>query len=239
MNEGISVEDFVSLLGFSVENGRKNGWLEESEVLFSGDCIKRKTCARIVHEFLKKEMNEPDEENVDCALTLKDLYDCRICVNHIMQVYSKGIMESRIEGDILIFKNEEIISEEEALKIVARIFEKEKRLLRERKSDFLPGKKSFSEIIGKSEDGINLSEIDMPTYIIDVRPHYMYEKEHIDNSLNIPFTEIVREGKKALGNLLDSQAQFFLYCENGYLNEIAQRALISDGVENVFRFCKD
>lgn len=232
MNRDISVKDFVALLGFSLEKGRDGGWLEESDVLFSDNPLSRKTCARMIHEFLKKELKETDESNIDSALVLKDLYDCRVCVNHIMQVFSKGIMEPKSLGNDLVFGNEEKVSYQEAMQIVSRIFEKKSRVIFDDSDDIFPGELSYNEVFKRMETGEN-------TFIIDVRPEYLYEKEHIEDSINIPFTRIVSEEKKALGNLADSQAQLFLYCENGYLNEIAQRALVSAGVENVFRFCKD
>ena len=55
----------------------------------------RKTAARLVHEWLLSVRGEPDEPDIGPALVLADIYDCHACVQHIGQVYVKGIMDAR------------------------------------------------------------------------------------------------------------------------------------------------
>ena len=57
---------------------------------------------------------------------LKDLFDCRVCVNHVAQVWLKGIM-----GDSsLYFDMDLIVDEAEAGDIVTRVTDPGKRLMR-------------------------------------------------------------------------------------------------------------
>jgi len=89
--------------------------------------ITRKQAAIIVHEFLRKVLKEADETDVSRARKLKDLYDCRICVQHIEQVYCKGIMDafineeqSKLTGLPVMFGGNELLTDEEADEIVIK-----------------------------------------------------------------------------------------------------------------------
>ena len=55
--------------------------------------IERRQVARIVHDTLRIEMNEKDEGDWTAAKEMSDLYSCRTCVQHISQVYIKGIVD--------------------------------------------------------------------------------------------------------------------------------------------------
>ncbi|MBO4900276.1 MAG: S-layer homology domain-containing protein [Lachnospiraceae bacterium] len=72
--------------------------------------LTRKTCARILHEFMKNVLGYPDID-WDRAKELKDIYDCKVCANSIAQVYERGIMAEYAPG---VFGLEKIVSEEEA-----------------------------------------------------------------------------------------------------------------------------
>ena len=83
----------------------------------------RKQAAVQVHEYLRRELGEADEIDVRASYELKDLFDCRVCAGHIMQVYVKGIMEAcESEGGLLIFGTEREISGKEAEKIIEKVF---------------------------------------------------------------------------------------------------------------------
>lgn len=63
----------------------------------AGGPLLRKQAAKIVHVYMKEILGIPDETNtekIQYALKLKDIYDCRTCVEDIIQVYSRGIMEA-------------------------------------------------------------------------------------------------------------------------------------------------
>ena len=85
--------------------GRKEGWLDAEDEVFKDKTITRKNVARICHMYLLKVMNVADLD-MSGAGKLKDLYDCRICANHIAQVYLRGIMDARNikrDGEFLWF----------------------------------------------------------------------------------------------------------------------------------------
>lgn len=229
----IKIKEFVSLLGFSEEIGRKHGWLEEKDILFSSDKLVRKDAARIIHEFIKREMNEKDTGEYKEALLLKDIYDCHVCVNHIAQVYSKGIMDAEWENGVGIFQNNEEVSEEDAIKYTARIFDRSIRRVVSKVISDVGAKRVFID------ETLRPNVENEHRIFIDVRPAGLIERDGKRFENCIPFTEIVKKGKKALGDLLDPQAEYYLYCENGYLSEVAANALKNDGVEEVFYFGQD
>lgn len=76
--------------------GRQRGWLEEQDATDAGKPLERRAAARIVHGFLQQECMEADETDWDAARALKDLFDCRVCVGHVAQVYVKGIMGAKL-----------------------------------------------------------------------------------------------------------------------------------------------
>ena len=75
--------------------GLENGWLEHEDKLYKDDEISRKSIARIIHMYLLKEKGIPDIQDISKASELKDLYDCRVCANHVAQVYLRGIMGAK------------------------------------------------------------------------------------------------------------------------------------------------
>ena len=75
--------------------GRENGWLEQEDELFKEEEINRKTVARILHMYLLKACGVPDLQDISKAGGLRDLYDCRVCANHVAQIYLRGIMGAK------------------------------------------------------------------------------------------------------------------------------------------------
>lgn len=104
--------------------GWDNGWLEEQDILWRKRFIERRNVARIVHEFLRIQCHEVDERNIRSAERLTDLYDCKVCANHIAQVYIKGIIEAKEERRFQLLLK---ISENEADEIIRRMFVGERR----------------------------------------------------------------------------------------------------------------
>lgn len=74
--------------------GHLNGWLEDQDEVFPLSPLDKRTAARIIHQFIKIHLHIPDEKDISSAEILKDLYTCRICTNHVAQVFAKGIMSS-------------------------------------------------------------------------------------------------------------------------------------------------
>ena len=138
-NDEISIGDFVGLLvekwrGKSLENseilryGHFRGWLEDSDERQSQFPLNRQTAARIIHQFLRIECNFQDLPDITPATVLKDLYNCRVCANHIAQVYTLGIMDaqeykrepefSSSPSPVLIFNHLAPVYKPEAEKII-------------------------------------------------------------------------------------------------------------------------
>lgn len=104
--------------------GYQSGWLEDMDISGKNEPLLKKNAARIVHEFMRIELQEPDHEDVSCASKLRDLYDCRVCTKHVMQVYAKGIMRGYYATDALyLFGMNETVREEDMSEILSRIFD--------------------------------------------------------------------------------------------------------------------
>ncbi len=88
--------------------------------------LTRLDAAIIIHIFLRDVAGLKDLEDISGAAVLKDLYDCRHCVNHIAQVYLRGIMEAVScplpgSGCMLLFDGRGYVDTEQALKIFGAI----------------------------------------------------------------------------------------------------------------------
>ena len=101
------------------------GWIEDQDERFCDKNLNRQTAARILHQFMKIEMGLPDLKDIFAANLLADLYTCHTCVNHIAQVYLRGIMEAQtVERDGVeykIFNHLEELSFEEVNTIIKRV----------------------------------------------------------------------------------------------------------------------
>lgn len=85
------------------------------------DILLRKNCARIIHRYLQKVIGEPDDiTDLPTNADVPDLYDCRICAPHIIQVMAKGIMEPHKRGSLLLFEGDAEVTNEE----ISLFFEK-------------------------------------------------------------------------------------------------------------------
>ena len=93
------------------------GWIEDQDERFCDKTLNRQTAARIIHQFMKIELGVPDLTDISGANELADLYTCHTCVNHIAQVYLRGIMEAQtVERDGVeykVFNHLEQITDEE------------------------------------------------------------------------------------------------------------------------------
>ena len=103
----------------SFEKARIFGLIDKYESEHPENKVLRKDAAKILHLYMLKVLSLKDEEDMSAASVLKDLYDCRVCVNHIAQVYLKGIMKAHEypEGLKLFDSNVEL-SEAEALEAI-------------------------------------------------------------------------------------------------------------------------
>ena len=69
------------------------GWIEAQDLTSYDEEIKRMDAARILHLYMQHVLHIPDLTDISGAEELKDLYDCRVCVNHIAQVFLRGLMD--------------------------------------------------------------------------------------------------------------------------------------------------
>ena len=86
--------------------GFENGWLEFEDKLYHEDEINRKNIARIIHMYLLKVKGICDLQDISKASGLRDLYDCRVCANHVAQAYLRDIMSAKelsVNGGFLWF----------------------------------------------------------------------------------------------------------------------------------------
>jgi hypothetical protein len=100
------LEVFGEDTGDVFSNGLENGWLEFEDKLYRDDEINRKNIARIIHMYLLKVKGISDLQDISKAGELRDLYDCRVCANHIAQVYLRDIMSAKelsVNGGFLWF----------------------------------------------------------------------------------------------------------------------------------------
>ena len=90
------------------------------------DMLDRRAAAKITHLYIRDVLGIIDLDNINPAEILRDLYDCRVCVNHIAQIYLRGIMdaikmESATGDPFYIFDGRKAVSEKEAEQIVDRV----------------------------------------------------------------------------------------------------------------------
>lgn len=236
---GISIEQFVAGLMknaeiITAENdsmvyGYRQGWLSEQDKTDREAPIVKKHCARIVHEFLRLEQKEPDELDSGPAGKLQDLFDCRVCAGHVMQVYTKGIMDGyRNEEGRYIFGMDDRVSAAMAEDITDRLFHKEKRAPRVSSQEL----QTDAEKIDAAEAARIRAE-EKHTVLIDVRSETEYYDGHLQGAVHCPMMNILKNPYMVSER---RDIHVLLYCEKGYMSETAAQSLIRVGYEKVSYF---
>ena len=241
----MSIEEFVKLIWYAfnvhtrclkeedllLQYGWHKGWLEEQDLLDAKAPIERRIVARIVHQFLRLECGEKDEEDWKGVHELRDLYDCRTCVSHVAQVVTKGIMNGKYDGvsGSYIFGMKDFIDLEEAKEIARLMFNKEQRNsstgeLNVRTTN--PKKLPFEKVK-------ELMAIKKQSVLVDVRLQWEYEKKHLPQAINIPLARIL-ENPNRMNDY--RERSLFLYCEYGYKSEMAAACLNDAGFKEVYYF---
>lgn len=238
----ITVEEFVGVLlsrldicdsGDALTYGLHQGWLEEQDKTVWQKPIERRAAARIVHEFLRREWGQQDEQDWGPARKLKDLYDCRTCANHVAQVFAKGIMTGKGED---VFGMREGMTEAEGAEIAERMLKIKQNA---------PRNISYTAML-------ELLKTEKKALIADVRTRQEYERGHIPNAFHIPFTALLEKHglpeksgvpvkpdvpeKSSLLPEGDKSVPVFLYCNQGYRSEIAANCLAEAGYDRVYYF---
>ena len=238
-DDAVSIEEFVTALlkasGIVTENhdgigyGYSRGWLQEQDISGRQLPLTKKHCARIVHEFLRCEQMEPDELDSGPAGRLQDLFDCRVCAGHIMQVYTKGIMDGfHNEAGRYIFGMEKYISQSDIEEIVGRVFRKERRMPRvsevegDRQAEQIPASRAMA-LMGQ----------ELNVMLVDVRSEKEYQEEHLDKAIHCPMMDILKN-PYVVSERRD--VHILLYCSQGYMSEAAAQSLVHAGYEKVSYF---
>ena len=240
-NDMVTVEEFVSMIGEQLkavhgvsvnfekasdlsDYGRMNGWLEDNDILHWKSSIERKSAARIVHEVLRKEQKEPDEDYWQDARELKDLYDCHTCVNHVAQVYAKGIMEP-VNGRNLFGMRQHLTCSEAEI-IVTRMFEYQKR-----KPPKAKVMVTRSAVMLSLQETLAYLTKNKQAMLIDVRTAEEYEKRHLKGAIHVSMTDVLKNPYRITQ---DYDVPMLFYCQQGYQSEIAANCVIEAGYKEVF-----
>ena len=109
--------------------GHFRGWLEDSDERQPQAPLNRQTAARITHQFMLIELKIPDLADISPAAKLKDLYTCRVCTNHIAQLYTRRIMEAKKEepdladSSALFFDQLQLMTKEEVSVLLEKLLQ--------------------------------------------------------------------------------------------------------------------
>lgn len=129
----MSISDFTDLLlnEYASRNDIGKDKLKEIDRIISvgfvpEKILEKRDAAQIIHFFIRQTKIEEDESTWEKAKKLKDLYDCHSCVDHVAQIFVKGIITPSSES---VFGMRNMIMEKEAIIIINRIFEKDKRIV--------------------------------------------------------------------------------------------------------------
>ena len=172
--------------------------------------LTRQNAAKVVHEWLRDCFQEPDEADIEAALRLKDIYDCHACLNHVAQVYVKGIMDAC--GGIFGMKEE--LTEREAIEISERAAKPEKRL-------------RVAGVAAKAKVVTDYTKYD---FLIDVRAPEEFAEGHPEGAVNIPLAEYVED---PVAFVTEKDAKILFICQKGIKSRIAAEAATRAGFRNV------
>lgn len=228
----VTIEQFIDMLAGAkggVSYAYKAGWIEAQEVTHKDALLDRKTAARILHQFLRRELLEDDEMECREASSLQDLYACRVCVSHVMQVYVKGIMDGyRDAFGRFIFGMNDKISEEEVKGILQRLLDRRARIPR----TSIPEKIHKAKEITPKE-ALSIPWEDKDTLLVDVRTLQEYGEGHLNGAINIPLVSLL---KNPYGVSTRRDVKILLYCPEGYQSQMAADCLLQAGYEKVYFF---
>ena len=119
--DGITVGEFIELL-YPGDKDRdsqiRRGLIDARDREDPGRPLTRADAARLIHMYLKLSKGVRDIPDISRASELRDLYDCRLCADHIAQVYLRGIMEGYVidgigEKTFCIFDSRRIMSDDD------------------------------------------------------------------------------------------------------------------------------
>ncbi|MBE5877043.1 MAG: rhodanese-like domain-containing protein, partial [Lachnospiraceae bacterium] len=172
----------------AISYGYLAGWLEDQDVTGKNALLTRKTAARILHNFMRKELKETDETNIRPSQKLQDLYDCRSCVGHITQIYVKGILNGFLSSDNrFIFGMDALLSHDECKEMIERCLLPSLRQAPSCPKNHLPAASLITY-----DKALSYIRRDQKLLLIDVRPSSEYEEFHLVNAVSIPLMSILK-----------------------------------------------
>lgn len=197
------------------EHALNMGIITDYDIINWKNAVERRSAARIIHQTMYYELGERDADDWSAAEALADLYSCNTCVNHIAQVYVKGIMQGREEGLFDLYSS---MTRAEAAAVTARMIDSSLRLPAD-------GSGKVLETVSYDEA---LSMIDKGAVLIDVRSEEEYGKGHLPGSMNIPLVRLMDDIESApLPE--DSETPLIVYCSYGIKSAKASGLLTEAG----------
>ncbi|MBE5843879.1 MAG: rhodanese-like domain-containing protein [Butyrivibrio sp.] len=195
-------------------------------MIFEKENITKKEAARIVHEYIRDVLGEKDLD-VKPAEYLQDIYDCHTCVQHVTQVYFKGIIFPESDR---VFGMQIILGDKELQEIEERVFDKGKRRPpQEKTKKEQPGK----DATDKEASYISLEDIKKlnDPLIIDVSMGGDSPEKVVPKAINIPLHKI-NLNPYIISD--DKFRQIVFVCENGTNSKIAAEIAGKNGYCSVF-----
>lgn len=182
----------------------------------------------MVHEWLLNVKKEADEPDISPAYRLMDLLDCHRCVQHVAQVYLKGIM-----GDASpVFGMQSILTETEAALIAARAADPKLRVNRtmpQTKQESVP-----KEDPASAAGPVRIRPEDLtdgqPVRVFDVRSPEEFAQGHLPGAIHIPLEQCIRE-PEAIPARKDEKICFV--CTKGVKSRLAANAAFEAGYAQV------
>ncbi len=181
----------------------------------------RQTAARLVHEWLRNVRGEADATEIGAALNLRDIYDCHACVDHVAQVYVKGIMGARAA----VFGMREILSPAEAAEIARRASDPGLRLYVPGTAKPAPDCQCAEHLSRKDAEAMHFD------LVVDVRTSGEYAEHHAKGAVNCPLEEYLADPGRVAENR-DSAILFV--CSRGVKSRLAAEAAVQAGFRNVW-----
>lgn len=221
----ITTEQFVSWLVNSCHVRIANQWTyalekglaEDYDFVHREKPIERRQAARMVHDTLRIERKEKNEDDWAAAKELNDLYSCRTCVQHISQVYVKGIIDP---VQPTYFNVTGPLTHAEAAVILLRMIDSTRRKPRMKREN--------TAVAALTPDQATaLFEEHKKAQLLDVRSQEEYQESHLPNSVSAPLETMSQLN-------LEKETPLVLYCQKGFKSQLAAELLIEAGYTHVY-----
>lgn len=199
----------------------EKGLIEDYDLVTSEKLIERRQVARIVHDTLRIELNEKDEDDWTAAKELADLYSCRTCVQHISQVYVKGIIEPEKPH---LFNPTSNVTRAEAASVLVKMLDSTKRnprLNEEKNSVTYLSPVQARELLSEHKTAV----------LLDVRSREAYNEGHLTGSRSLPLESIHQDSNQVSPT---KDTPVVLYCQKGYRSRLAAEFLIEEGYTHIY-----